>query len=90
MRKSPQKMYMDRVAKLCCCVCGDQGVELHHIREGMGMSQRAANWLVVPLCYGCHRGPKGLHGDRSMWKVMKMDEMDALAKTIESVFGGLV
>jgi hypothetical protein len=56
----------------------------------MGMSQRAANWLVVPLCYGCHRGPKGLHGDRSMWKVMKMDEMDALAKTIESVFGGLV
>ena len=38
--------YMSRVASLPCAVCGDKPVELHHIREGQGMAQRAQNWLV--------------------------------------------
>lgn len=25
----------------------------------------------------------GIHGEKSMWKIMKMDELDALAITIE-------
>ena len=86
MRKA-SKAYMSRVACLPCCVCGAQGVELHHVREGQGMAQRAQDWLVVPLCSGCHRGPQGLHGDRTMMRIHKMDEMDMLARTIEAMNG---
>ena len=84
MRKSPDKVYMDRVAKLPCVVCGVNSECLHHVREGQGMAQRAQNWLVVPLCNDCHTGNKnGFHGQWAMWKIHKMDELDALAKTIE-------
>lgn len=84
MATKAEKKYMDRVASLPCSVCGAQPVELHHIREGSGMGQRAKNWLVVPLCPECHRDNKlGWHGEKIMWKIKKMDELDALAKTIE-------
>jgi hypothetical protein len=73
---------MDRVAKLPCSVCGVYGVQLHHIRETLGMSQRASNWLVIPLCPDCHTGKRGVHGDRSMLKIMKADELSLLADTM--------
>ena len=84
MRKAT-KSYLSRVASLPCCVCGTSGVELHHVREGQGMAQRAQDWLVVPLCPDCHRGPQGLHGDRTLMRIYKLDEMDMLAKTIEAM-----
>ena len=49
-------------------------------------SQRAGAFLVIPLCAFCHRGPKGLHGDRSMMKIMKVNEDDMLNMTIGMVF----
>lgn len=80
-----ERIWMSRVADLPCVVCGDDGVQLHHIREGQGMSQRASNWLVVPLCPPCHTGPAGVHGDKSMMRVKKMTELDMLANTIEQL-----
>lgn len=80
-----ERAYMSRVASLPCCVCGAYGVQLHHVREGQGGAQRAKNWLVVPLCPACHVGPTGLHGDRSLMRIYKMDELDMLAKTIEAM-----
>ena len=79
------KAHKDRVASLPCCLCGESPVQLHHVREGQGMAQRASDWLVVPLCPGCHTGPKGVHGDQSMLRVMKMSEMDMLADTIRKI-----
>lgn len=84
MTKS-ERAYMDRVAELPCACCGDYGVQLHHVREGQGLSQRAQNWLVVPLCVDCHTGPNGIHGDRAMLRITKRDEMDLLAETIEAM-----
>ena len=40
---SSERAYMEKVAGLCCACCGAQGVHVHHIREGQGMSQRASN-----------------------------------------------
>jgi hypothetical protein len=60
--------------------------ELHHIREGQGMSQRASNYMVVPLCPDCHRGPLGIHGNKAMLNMMKLGELDLLAMTVEKVF----
>jgi hypothetical protein len=76
---------MGRVAELPCVVCGVHGVQLHHVREGQGMAQRASNYLVVPLCPDCHTGPNGIHGDKSLIRIQKLDEMDLLAKTIEAL-----
>jgi hypothetical protein len=77
-----EKRHLDRVASLPCCLCGASPVHVHHIRESQGMAQRASNWLTVPLCPDCHQGPKGVHGDQSMLRIMRMSEMDMLADTI--------
>jgi hypothetical protein len=81
-----EKYHMDRVAQLPCCLCEHAGPsEVHHIREGQGMSQRAGNMLVIPLCASCHRGPKGIHGDRTMLRIRKVDELDLLNETLIKV-----
>lgn len=80
---SSEREYMGRVAELSCCLCGAHSVEVHHIRAGQGMGQRASNYLTVPLCARCHRGPQGVHGDKSMLRIHKVTEMDLLAKTVE-------
>ena len=81
---------MGRVADLGCIVCKllfsrFEPAEVHHIREGQGMAQRASNWLIVPLCPDCHRGYQGLHGDRSLMRIAKLEELDLLALTIEAL-----
>jgi len=89
LRKN-KKAYMDRVANLGCVVCKTlfntfEPAQVHHIREGQGMAQRASDWLIVPLCPACHTGPQGLHGDRSMMRIAKLEELDLLALTIEAL-----
>lgn len=46
------------------------------------MGQKASDYLAVPLCYECHQGKRGLHGDRTLWRVYRKDELDVLAETI--------
>jgi len=50
------------------------------------MAQRSSHWLTVPLCPSCHRGTNGIHGDRSLLKVRKMEELDLLAETLRRLF----
>ena len=79
--------YLDRVASLDCVLCGRRPVEVHHVKEGQGLSQRASHWLTVALCPECHRGPNGLHGlgTKGFYTRYKMDELDLLAKTIKAI-----
>lgn len=83
-----EKAYMGRIANLPCGLCGAHGVEVHHIREGQGMSQRAGNFLTIPLCHDCHRGSLGVHGDKTMLKINKKSELDLLNQTIQKIFEG--
>lgn len=78
-----QRQHMDRVASLGCLLC-KMPAQLHHIREGQGMSQRASNWLVVPLCPEHHQGRDGLHGlgVRGFERRHRLSELDLLASTI--------
>ena len=87
MASKADRAHLDRVADLPCCLCGDSPVTVHHIRESQGMAQRASDWLTVPLCPSCHQGPKGVHGDRSMMRIMRMEEMDMLADTLRKIYG---
>lgn len=77
-----EKRHMGRVAQLSCGLCGAHGVEVHHIRTGLGMAQRASHYLTVPVCPDCHRGPQGIHGDKTMLRIRKWTEMDLLADTL--------
>lgn len=85
------KRHMGRVAQLSCALCGTIPVEVHHIREGeaAGGAQRASDWLTVPLCPDCHRGPRGVHGDKMILKVWKKNEHHLLAETLERLYGHL-
>ena len=61
-----------------CVVCEASGPsECHEINQGQ--------WFTsMPLCPDCHRGSlNGIHGQKRMWSVKKMDELSALNKTIE-------
>lgn len=82
--------HKQRVAELGCVLClhlghGGTPACLHHIREGQGMSQRAADTLVIPLCHEHHQGGTGIHGlgTRRFESTYKLSELDLLAKTIE-------
>lgn len=87
-----ENRHMGAVAALGCILCrhlslGETLAELHHVREGQGMSQRASNFLVVPLCPEHHRGASGLHGlgTRGFYTRYRLDELDLLALTLEAL-----
>jgi len=86
--KSAEKEYMGRIAEMDCVNCGASPVEVHHVRQGQGKSQRASSFLTIPLCPSCHRGSKGIHGDRTAFLLNKLDEMSMLALTIERMNNG--
>ena len=69
------------VVKRCpCSVCGAPGPsDAHHIEQGL-------HWCVVALCKDCHQGAhNGWHGRKTIWRQMKMDELDALNVTLKNV-----
>ena len=87
-----EKRHMGHIAQLGCFLChqlgyGHVSAQIHHVREGQGMAQRAQNWLVVPLCdtHHANSSPDGIHGQRRAWKLAHLDEMDALAWVIERI-----
>lgn len=87
------KRYMQEVAQVPCVLCRHLGLgrtpaQVHHVREGQGMSQRASNYLTVALCPEHHQGKTGLHGlgTREFERRYKLTELDLLAMTIEEVY----
>ena len=40
-------------------------------------------YTCIALCDICHRGKGGIHGDKTLWRINKMDENDALNVTIK-------
>lgn len=70
-----ERQHLNKVAALGCIACYRQGTpgtpaEIHHIRAGTGMGQRASHLDVLPLCPPHHRGTSGLsvpsiHGSKN-------------------------
>lgn len=73
-----EREHLARVKELPCSVCEASGPsEAHHIKQGL-------QYTCIPLCQDCHRGSlNGLHGQKRMWSLMKMDELDALNLTVQ-------
>lgn len=72
---------MRKVKESGCAVCGDGPyVEAHHMQQG-------EHFTVTGLCVPCHRGPMGLHGDKTLWRIHKINEIEALNETLRRVYG---
>lgn len=62
-----QKRWHDAVAQLPCVSCGATPVHVHHCVGSSAKHNKVhigQDW-VIPLCYDCHQGPGGVHGDMS-------------------------
>jgi hypothetical protein len=79
-----ENAHLDRVASLGCLIC-QQPAEVHHIREGQGISQRASHFLTVPLCPDHHRGSLSIHASKRQFEALYGSELDLLAQTIEKL-----
>lgn len=73
-----ERLHLARVKELPCSVCDTPGPsEAHHVKQGL-------QYTCIALCPDCHRGSfNGLHGQKRMWSIRKLDELGALAITIE-------
>lgn len=73
-----ERHHVGKIKEMNCVICDASGPsECHEINQGQ--------WFTsMPLCADCHRGSmNGIHGQRRMWKIKKMNELDALNVTID-------
>ena len=71
-----EKKHLARVKELPCSVCDMSGPsEAHHVKQHR-------QYTCIALCVNCHRGTYGWHGTKALWKIRKLDEIDALNITI--------
>lgn len=86
--------WADRCAKLRCVLCvallgydSQLGkTDVHHARTGQGGAERGPDMVIAALCHDrCHQGPRGIHGDKSLLKQAKVDELDLVALTARAI-----
>jgi hypothetical protein len=71
---------------LPCCVCGFWPVEVHHIRAGVGMGQKASDLETIPLCVWHHRtGPQAFHNGPRIFQALFGMERELLAQTTKKM-----
>ena len=71
------RRHLARVKALPCSVCDAPGPsDAHHIKQGL-------HYTCVALCRDCHQGRNGWHGTKALWRIRKMDELDALNRTVQ-------
>lgn len=73
-----ERLHLEKIKSMECIICNAPPPSAaHHIRQDSA-------YYCVPLCMDCHQGAEnGIHGRKAMWKIYKLDELDAIAKTIE-------
>lgn len=75
-----ERRHIERIKAMPCGVCGTFAPsEAHELRQGQ--------WFTsLPLCPDCHRGGhNGIHGEKRIWDVLKLDELAVLNKTIATL-----
>lgn len=82
-----EREHLSKVAELGCLICNSMGyeseAEIHHIRSGMGMGQRASHFEVIPLCHKHHRtGGYGVafHAGSKIWQQKYGTETELLQR----------
>ena len=89
MTNKAEARHLSRLAAMPCALCGDFGVQIHHILEGRVKGRKSGHFTAIPLCPSCHMdNNNGIHGGQAMLKVMKTTELELLAQTLEVLYGG--
>ena len=86
-----ERAHIIRVARLGCLACTKLGhftpqAEIHHVRMGNGIGQRASHFDVLPLCHVHHRtGGHGVafHAGQRTWEAKFGTEAELLAQVRE-------
>ena len=77
---------MARIKAMPCVCCElleanqTTDTDCHHIREER---EPRNDFLTLPLCWHCHQGSWGVHGDKRYLSMLKLSEYGLLAKIIE-------
>jgi hypothetical protein len=86
------KRWMGLVARVPCVLCahmglGDTPAQVHHMKLGTGMTNKADDALTIALCPEHHTGASGVHQlkDRGLRLRYNVGELDLLAMTIHGV-----
>jgi cytochrome c553 len=79
-----EKRHLERIKSMPCIVCqAPAPSQAHHVKQDSA-------YHCVPLCQSCHQDQQnGIHGRKAMWKIHKMDEMDAMALLIKMLVGDM-
>lgn len=87
-----EKKWLSDVAELGCICCRNMGfgaslAEIHHVRTGQGMAQRASHTDVLPLCPPHHRAcyETGFHASPKSWQEIHGTEIELLEQTKQEV-----
>ena len=88
-----EKKHYDKLSQLGCIVCRREGwgyspPHIHHIRHGVGLSQRSHFSLTIPLCPNHHQnGGYGiaLHAGQKEFERKFGSEVELLQETIKLI-----
>jgi hypothetical protein len=76
-----ESAHLEAVKSVGCVVCdAPPPSAAHHVVQG-------DHYTTVALCWECHQGKQGIHGDKTLWRIRKMDEWGALNETLRRVLG---
>ncbi|HDU8695026.1 TPA: DUF968 domain-containing protein [Morganella morganii subsp. morganii] len=87
-----ERAYFQLLVEYGCIACRNMfGVysipEIHHVRNGQGMGQRADHYSVLPLCPQHHRAcyETGFHAAPATWQQIHGSERELLEQVIQEV-----
>lgn len=76
-----ESAHVEAVKSVPCVVCDAPAPSAaHHVVQG-------DHYTVIAVCWHCHQGPQGIHGDKTLWRIRKLDEWGALNETLRRVYG---
>ena len=86
---TPAQAHMGKIKQMPCICCrllgmGQESIsDVHHIRADR---EPRNDYLTLPLCHdGCHQGPRGVHGDKTYLRMLKLSEWGLLGLVIRDL-----
>ena len=87
-RSKEDREHLTKLAEVGCIVCRLElsvftPAEIHHIRAGQGLAQRASDKDAIPLCFHHHsaQGVDGFHKHPKTWQEAHGTELELLDQT---------
>lgn len=86
-----EKHHLAKVAASGCIACRKLGyedtpAEIHHIRDGMGLSVRSTHYETIPLCPGHHRhADNSIHRSKARFESEFGTERELLAEVLNEL-----